>query len=99
MLLAEASPYARNPLAMARLWYHECNRVYADRLITPEDVAKYNEFMGNAMKEFSDFKPDMIMAEPVVYTSFISVAKGHEPAYVNVKDMDELSQVLHEKME
>ena len=99
MLLAEASPYARNPLAMARLWYHECNRVYADRLITPEDVAKYNEFMGNAMKEFSDFKPDMIMAEPVIFTSFISVAKGHEPAYVNVKDMDELSQVLNEKME
>lgn len=99
MLLAEPSPYAQNPLALCRLWLHECNRVYLDRLITKEDVDKYNEFIGNAMKEFSDFKPDMITAEPLIATSFIAVAKGHEAAYVNIKDEAELSAILHEKME
>jgi len=99
LLLAEASPYSRNPLALARLWAHECNRVYLDRLIVKEDCDKYNEFMLNAMKEFSDFKPDMILQEPLVATSFIAVSKGHEAAYVNVKDMDELSGVLHDKMD
>ena len=68
MLLAEASPYARNPLSLVRLWAHECNRVYLDRLILKEDVDKYWEFMGNAMKEFGDFKPDVILAEPLIYT-------------------------------
>jgi dynein heavy chain len=68
MLLADPSPYARNPLALVRLWAHECNRVYLDRLILKEDVDKYNEFMGNAMKEFSDFKPDVILASPLIYT-------------------------------
>lgn len=63
-----------------------------------EDVDKYNEFIGNAIKEFSEFKPDQIMEEPLIATQFISVAKGHEAAYVNVKSEDELSQVLHDKM-
>lgn len=99
LLLAEPSPYSQNPLGLCRLWLHECNRVYLDRLITKEDVDKYNEFIGNAMKEFSDFKPDMITEEPLIATSFISVAKGHEAAYVNVKDEAELSTILHEKME
>jgi dynein heavy chain len=86
LLNAEPSPYSRNPLALVRLWAHECNRVYLDRLILKEDVEKYNEFMGVAMKEFSDFKPDAILAEPLVATSFISTCKGHEAAYVNIKD-------------
>lgn len=98
LLLTEPSPYNKNPLAMCRLWLHECNRVYLDRLIIKEDVDKYNEFIGNALKEFSDFKPDLIMAEPLIATQFISVARGHEAAYVMIKDEDELSAILHDKM-
>ena len=37
----EHSPYNKNPLGLARMWAHECNRVYLDRLITPEDVTKF----------------------------------------------------------
>lgn len=99
LLLIEPSPYARNPLGLCRMWVHECNRVYLDRLIMPEDVAKYEEFLGNAMKEFSEFKPEMMTAEPLVFTNFVSVAKGHEAAYLNVKDMDDLRNVLEEKLE
>jgi dynein heavy chain len=61
MLNCEASPYAGKPLELVRCWAHECNRVYLDRLILKEDVDKYNEFMGNAMKEFSDLKPAEIL--------------------------------------
>jgi len=99
LLLIEPSPYARNPLGLCRMWAHECNRVYLDRLIMPEDVTKYEEFLGNAMKEFSEFKPELITAEPLVFTNFVSVAKGHEAAYLNVKDMDDLRNVLEEKLE
>jgi len=51
------------------------------------------------MKEFSDFKPEMILQEPSIATSFIAVSKGHEAAYVMIRDEDQLSEVLHEKME
>ena len=64
----------------------------------PEDVTKYMEFMNNACKEFSDFKPETIFAEPLIYTNFISVSKGHEAAYLCVKDMDDLKAVLEQKL-
>jgi dynein heavy chain len=81
------------------MWAHECHRVYLDRLITKEDVDKYMEFLGNGMKEFSDFKPDVILAEPLIYTNFISTSKGHEAAYLAIKDDDELRKCLEEKLE
>lgn len=95
----EHSPYAKNPLGLARMWAHECHRVYLDRLILPEDVSKYNEFIANGLKEFSDFKPDMILAEPLIFTNFISVCKGHEPAYKNIVDETELKNILNQKLE
>lgn len=99
LLNLDRDAYTRNPLGLARMWAHECYRVYLDRLITPEDVTKFNEFMLAGMKEFSDFKPDMIMAEPNIYTKFISLARGHAPAYLPIKDMDELKQILEQKLE
>jgi dynein heavy chain len=99
LLQIDPSPYARNPLGLARMWAHECNRVYLDRLILKEDVDKYNEFMANGLKEFGDFKPEVILQEPLIFTNFISVAKGHEAAYLNVKDEDELKKCLEEKLE
>lgn len=95
----DASPYTKNTLGLARMWAHECHRVYLDRLIVPEDVTKYMEFLTNGMKEFSEHKPDAILTEPLIFTNFISVAKGHEPAYLNVKDEGELKSVLEQKLE
>jgi hypothetical protein len=57
------------------------------------------EFLGNGMKEFSEFKPEVILAEPLIFTNFISVAKGHEAAYLCIKDEDELRKTLEEKLE
>lgn len=54
--------------------------------------------MTNACKEFPDFKPEAIFAEPLIFTNFISVSKGHEAAYLNVKDMDDLKSVLENKL-
>lgn len=98
VMQAEANVYKGNTLGLARLWAHECHRTYLDRLIMPEDVTKYMEFMNNACKEFSDFKPETIFAEPLIYTNFISVSKGHEAAYLCVKDMDDLKAVLEQKL-
>jgi dynein heavy chain len=96
----DPSSYNRNNVLDAvRMWAHEAIRVYHDRLILPEDRTKFHEFLGNAMKEFSEFKPSDILAEPLIFTNFITAIKGHEPAYLCVKDMDELKNILDAKLQ
>ena len=51
-LLCSPTVFKSNPLALVRLWLHECNRVWLDRLIRKEDVDLYNSFVQTAMKEF-----------------------------------------------
>ena len=56
-------------------------------------------FMRNAMKEL-DAPEAAIMGgdQPLIFTSFVSVCKGHEAAYKQVESMDDLNQVLEDKL-
>jgi len=40
----------------------------------------------------------LIFESPLVYTSFISACRGSEPAYMPIKDMEDLRSVLELKM-
>jgi len=67
-------------MGMIRLWAHECNRVWGDRLIDDKDTAQYMVFMTNALKEFADVKAEEVFEEPCIYTSFVAACEGHEAA-------------------
>ena len=98
--LSQPTTYRNNVLGLVRAWAHECNRVWLDRLLFPEDREAYMNFMRVGMKEFpSDFKEEQIFEEPLIYTSFITLCKGHEANYQVIADMDELKIQLEKKME
>jgi dynein heavy chain, axonemal len=86
-----------------RLWLHECNRVWLDRLIRKEDVDLYNSFVSTAMKEFPSLKPEDVTSDkpeaPLIFTSFISQCRGHEATLMAVTNLEELNKVLEEKLE
>ena len=47
------------------------------------------------MKEFADFnKEETVMEQPLIYTSFMAMAKGHEATYAPIDSMDSLKEVL-----
>ena len=47
----------REPLDLARLWIHECERVLSDRLVNATDLGRFSEFRANATKKhFDDIK-------------------------------------------
>ena len=98
LMLAQPTAYKGNPGGLVRMWAHECHRVWLDRLLFAEDVSAYMNFMRNGLKELVDFKDEFVFAEPLIYTSFIAMAKGHEPAYKPVEEMDELKAVLEAKL-
>jgi dynein heavy chain len=100
LLLTQPQTYKGNVLAMVRMWAHECHRVWRDRLLFQEDTDAYMNFMRAGMKEFpTDYKEEQIFEEPLIYTSFITMCKGHEPNLQPIADMDELKIQLEKKME
>ncbi len=50
----------------------------------------YLNYIRNGLKELVDYKEEVVLAEPLIYTSFISMCKGHEPSYKPVEEMDDL---------
>lgn len=96
-MLAQPNLYRANPLGVVRMWAHECNRVFLDRLIFDEDRELYMSYLRNGMKEF-EFKEEAIMESPLIYTSFVTACEGHEKAYFPIKDMGHLKGVLENKL-
>jgi dynein heavy chain len=100
LTLAQASTYKGNALGLVRMWAHECHRVWQDRLLFDTDREAYMNFMRQGLKEFPDNgKEETVMELPLIYTSFMSSAKGHEASYAPIADMDSLREVLEQKMD
>lgn len=99
LLLAKPHAYKGNPLGLIRMWAHECHRVWHDRLIFDADREAYMNFMRVGIKEFTDFKEEAIFEEPLIYTSFDAMCKGHEPTYLPIPEMAALKNVLEAKLE
>jgi len=96
---AEGQYYKGNTMGLVRMWVHECNRIWRDRLIFEKDIEMYNDFMKKATKEFGDLKIEEIFAEPNLYTSYVTACKGNEPAYIAMTSFEDLKQVLEGKLE
>ena len=100
MNLAVPGHYKGQPQLIIRMWAHECNRVWLDRLIFDEDRDAYKVFMTNALKEFGELgKAEAVFEEPLLYTSYVAACEGHEAAYLPIKGMDHLKEILEAKLE
>lgn len=53
----------------------------------------FMNFMRNGFREF-DIKEEIIMEQPLLYTSFVTLSMGHDKAYMPVRDMAQLKEVL-----
>jgi dynein heavy chain len=59
----------QEPLKVVRLWVHECERVFLDRLINETDIARYGEFKEQITKKYVDEVPlAEIQERPILYT-------------------------------
>jgi dynein heavy chain, axonemal len=73
------------PLKVIRLWRHECERVFRDRLVNQNDLEKYDEFLIATLKSVFKEEPlDQIQATPNLFTSFIDATADGAPLYNQV---------------
>jgi len=53
-----AAHYRSRDIDLARLWVHECMRIFHDRLIFDEDREAFINFLKNGLKEFNEYKEE-----------------------------------------
>ncbi|KAG8346214.1 putative Dynein heavy chain N terminal region 2 domain1 [Trypanosoma vivax] len=70
-------------IQFARLWAHECNRTFRDRMSEGEDMARFDalflEVIGRA--GFTDLNPKDIVQEPLLWGPFFTTSEGEENVY------------------
>lgn len=69
--------YYKEPRIVSRLWVHEAERVFRDRLVNESDMAKFDEFRFAVTKKFFDDCGGVMQIEerPLLYCSFLQVRR------------------------
>ncbi|TMW50187.1 hypothetical protein DOY81_004746 [Sarcophaga bullata] len=82
---------------LIRLWQHETQRVYADKLIDEKDIDSFTKMQHDIVKKsFEEIDESVIFDKPNIYCHF---AGGiGEPKYMPVKGWTELHKLLTEAM-
>jgi len=70
------APPPTQPRQAVRLWVHECERVFRDRMVSDADAAKFDEFKAAVTKKYFEDLPGgaaAVDARPLLFTSFMQV--------------------------
>lgn len=92
--------YHRTPLGVARLWVHEAERVFKDRMVNDADMYKFDEFRTAVTKKFFDDCGGMTAVEerPLLYCSFLQSSPDDVPIYTAVSSYEVLKKALEDKL-
>eukprot|EP00928_Gymnodinium_smaydae_P023763 TRINITY_DN1947_c0_g1_i2.p1 TRINITY_DN1947_c0_g1~~TRINITY_DN1947_c0_g1_i2.p1 ORF type:complete len:4562 (+),score=1174.36 TRINITY_DN1947_c0_g1_i2:66-13751(+) len=91
--------YKDGACKFARVWLHECYRVFSDRLVNANDQNELTAILEKvAAKHFGNLQKDEFFAQPLIFTSFVSQAGGNERQYLPVKEQAALRKVVEDKL-
>mmetsp|Transcript_14602 Transcript_14602/g.45793 ORF Transcript_14602/g.45793 Transcript_14602/m.45793 type:complete len:4603 (+) Transcript_14602:85-13893(+) len=92
----------KEPQVFADCWVHEAYRVYGDRLVSPEDLAKFEGLlMGQAGKGFGEFNPKRFFGDsrqPLTFCHFLE-GIGEEPVYDQIHELSVLQKILDQALD
>lgn len=87
-----------NPNMLLRLWVHECNRVYGDKLVDYNDINSFNKLTQDIVRKgIEGLTEDIVFGRPHIYCHF---AKGlSDIKYMPIPDWERLHKLLEEAQE
>lgn len=89
------------PVDAVRLWVHETERVYLDRMISAADMAGFTELRRGVTKRYFGDDPAALEAverAPNVHASFVRRTAEDAPMYCGCRDYGELNKAMEEKL-
>uniref|UniRef100_A0A8C3GPM7 Dynein axonemal heavy chain 17 n=1 Tax=Cairina moschata TaxID=8855 RepID=A0A8C3GPM7_CAIMO len=93
-LLFSTPECLKSPIDLVRLWLHEAERVYGDKLIDEKDQKTFGKMLTDTCKKFFD---ELVFAKPNIYCHF---AQGiGEPKYLPVPSWPSLNKLLGEALD
>ncbi|XP_055096955.1 dynein axonemal heavy chain 17 [Symphalangus syndactylus] len=92
-LLFSTAEVLKTPLDLVRLWLHEAERVYGDKMVDEKDQETLHRVtMASTKKFFDDLGDELLFAKPNIFCHF---AQGiGDPKYVPITDMAALNKLL-----
>lgn len=97
-ILFSTSECVKSPIDLVRLWMHEGNRVYRDKLVEERDMDLYDKIQREmTSKYFEDFEETALYQQPLLFTHF-STGIG-EAKYLPIPDWPHLSRLLTETLD
>lgn len=89
------SDYYKKPSMLLRLFIHEVQRVYSDRLTTEDEINSFDVMLKDIIKKtFPNTNLSELFEAPLVHTNFTST----DGAYLPVPSMDQLKTVIESKL-
>ncbi|KAJ9585774.1 hypothetical protein L9F63_002411, partial [Diploptera punctata] len=85
------------PTDLVRLWMHESQRVYGDKLVDEKDIEAYFKIQVDIVKKnFEELDESLLAEKPNIYCHF---AQGiGEPKYMKVKSWESLAALLQDAL-
>ncbi|XP_037074053.1 dynein beta chain, ciliary-like [Pollicipes pollicipes] len=86
------------PIDLVRVWLHEADRVYGDKLVDEEDGTSFGKILVDMVKKgFEEMDDAVVMQKPNIWCHF---AKGiGDPKYNQIGGWPDLSRLLKEAMD
>ncbi|CAG9819626.1 unnamed protein product [Phaedon cochleariae] len=79
---------------MLRLWYHECCRVFQDRLVNDEDRTWFDSLLRQKIQQFFDVNPEQALGSDTILFGDFQDASVGAGQYVQIHDYDKLTESL-----
>ena len=99
-LLRARPEHFATPLLVYRLWVHECERVFSDRMVSEADLTRFSEILeATAKRWFEGEGQDKILARPNIFTTFThpEASEDNRP-YVQAGDAASLRGIVEDKL-
>lgn len=76
--------------SLLKLWYHECCRVFQDRLVNNEDRSWFETMVRSKMSDFSVDPKEVLSNDSILYGDFMN-PNADPKIYEEINDISKVS--------